>query len=238
MTNSEKEAAALQLLDMFAPEELNPELALYVETGSHYQMIHHRLMIQVPYNETLNKIANAQFKFKKEKLQAAIDSENWPSYVFIHERPYRIEALQEVLFDFYPSDEVALSLIASVWVDSENIYQNFESWQEIWNYAANVDNRHKFLMNTEEIAALAAMPDTIEIYRGTSYESSIKGMSWTTNKKKAIWFAQRMCNLDQGPLLASAMVKKENVLAFFQGRNESEIVVDPEKIENLVRQVV
>ena len=138
-----------------------------------------------------------------------------------------------MLYDFYAEEKEALSLIASVWVDSENIFENFEAWQEIWDYGFLSADRQNALMDAEEIATLASMPDTFEIYRGTSYRSSVKGMSWTIDKKKAIWFAKRF-NQTRKPLLASATVRKENVLAFFRCRNESEIVVNPEMIQNLV----
>jgi len=118
-----------ELKDIFAPEDLDPELMPYLVKDSHFQMIHHRFIIQVPYHEAMNKMTNSLFNYKKEKIQKAIEMEDWDSYIFLHERPYRMEALQEVLVDFYPPEEIGLELIASVWIDSENIYQHFNDYR-------------------------------------------------------------------------------------------------------------
>ena len=83
------------------------------------------------------------------------------------------------------------------------------------------------MMDEEERAFLANQPDQFEIYRG--YGKTVNGWSWTVDREKAIWFAQRL-DFDS-PTLATGTVQKADVLAYFAGRKESEIIVDPKKVK-------
>lgn len=84
----------------------------------------------------------------------------------------------------------------------------------------------------EERASMAAFPDRIEVYRGTSGISVAKarvGMSWTTDKGAAAWFANRFGG---DPLVLRAEVRKADVLAHFA--YESEVVVRPRRVSKVV----
>lgn len=87
------------------------------------------------------------------------------------------------------------------------------------------------LMEADERATLGGLPDRIEVYRGTSGISVAKargGMSWTTDKATAAWFA----NLFGGiPLVLRAEVRKADVLAYFF--HEDEIVVRPRRVSKV-----
>ena len=82
-------------------------------------------------------------------------------------------------------------------------------------------------MTADEHAALDAMPDEIQIWRGCEREAHIHGMSWTIDKNWAEWFATRR-QRPHAPrvVLASAFCRKSDVLAYFTNRNESEIVIN------------
>jgi hypothetical protein len=54
---------------------------------------------------------------------------------------------------------------------------------------------------------------------------SIRGLSWTLDRDKAIWFAKRFSMLPRlTPRLVEGFVHKRHVLAYFGGRKEKEIV--------------
>lgn len=55
-------------------------------------------------------------------------------------------------------------------------------------------------------------------------------MSWTTDIEKAEWFAKRW---DKNSKVYSAKVSKDDVLALFSSRGESELVVDYMKLRNI-----
>jgi hypothetical protein len=79
-------------------------------------------------------------------------------------------------------------------------------------------------MSEEEICFLDTLPEQIEIWRGASHAGDPSGLAWTLDREKAIWFAQRWCSEARPPLLAKGIVGKSDVLAYFEKRNEREIV--------------
>ena len=76
------------------------------------------------------------------------------------------------------------------------------------------------------------MDDTVTIYRGlTSHNAkNIKAMSWTLNYDTASWFAHRF---GEDGTVYEATIDKSHILALFNGRNESEIIVDPKHLMNI-----
>ena len=91
----------------------------------------------------------------------------------------------------------------------------------------------KFLMDEEERAAHQALEDTVTVYRGvTPYNAkNISALSWTLDRKTADWFAHRFG--EEGTVY-EAQIRKEHILALFTGRNESEVIVDPRHLEQIM----
>ena len=89
------------------------------------------------------------------------------------------------------------------------------------------------LMDEEERAAHQAMEDTVTVYRGvTPYNAkNIRALSWTLDRKTADWFAHRFG--EEGTVY-EAQIRKEHILALFTGRNESEVIVDPRHLEQIM----
>ena len=87
-------------------------------------------------------------------------------------------------------------------------------------------------MDGEEKEKFDSFDDTVTIYRGvTSYNAkNIKALSWTTDYQTAEWFAHRFG--EEGTVY-QAQIGKEHILAFFSGRNESEVIVDPKYLTNI-----
>jgi len=79
------------------------------------------------------------------------------------------------------------------------------------------------MMDDEELTALAALPETLTVYRGCG-PLNRKGASWTLDRDVAVKFPFLSRYKVESPLLISATVQKDKVLAFKQGRNESEII--------------
>ena len=89
------------------------------------------------------------------------------------------------------------------------------------------------LMDEEERAAHQALEDTVTVYRGvTPYNAkNIRALSWTLDRKTADWFAHRFG--EEGTVY-EAQIRKEHILALFTGRNESEVIVDPRHLEQIM----
>lgn len=214
--------------NMLTPEPLDTELQAHLTESQMGLMIHHPLIISL-YNETMNTIINQHFRSKTEALNECEINGNWQTFVFMHERPYRIDALEEILFTNQINDPTIVSqLIADVWIDSENINQELDRWIDIWDLSLDKN----FLMNADECKELNDLPDTFEVYRGVGHSDAVThGLSWTTNRDKAIWFAKRFSENDNS-YLATGTVSKTNVLSYFLRRGENEIVIMPEHVSN------
>lgn len=74
----------------------------------------------------------------------------------------------------------------------------------------------------------------LTVYRGvTSYNSkSIKVMSWTLSLDTAKWFSNRF---GEKGTVYKAHIRKQYVFALLNGRNESEVVVDPEYLTDVIK---
>jgi hypothetical protein len=217
-------------------EELHPELAEYLFesdiSGLPQGMLalKHPLMYQIPYFPKANGYYNKAYAYKKEKVEEALFHGRWAEYIVLHERAWRHDALLTCLQEGLGDDEDGDAIwqrIASVWMDSENIHQNLESWMKLWT--SNYPNR-RAAMDPKEQKAFDKLPDMVDVYRGVRHDVAAKGLSWTLDRSRAIWFAHRFIHGDCTPHLVTAMVPKKCVLAHFLRKNEDEIVAHPKHV--------
>jgi hypothetical protein len=69
--------------------------------------------------------------------------------------------------------------------------------------------------------------EKIVIYRGSQNNELGHGFSWSTDKEKALWFANRFSR--NGKLFTGEVLKKD-IFAYILDRGESEIIVDYRKV--------
>ena len=76
------------------------------------------------------------------------------------------------------------------------------------------------------------LPNELTIYRGTTNKELCPAISWTIDKKRAIWFYQKY---DSQGAVFKAKVKKEDVICYFDKTacNEKEVIIDYKKIYNV-----
>ena len=122
-------------------------------------------------------------------------------------------------------------ILASAWMRSENPNMDPNvSQSKLISLFKKADPR--YLMEREEQTELLALPDPVTIYRGVTSvnKSRVRAMSWTLKYDTANWFAHRF---DEKGTVYEAQIEKEHILALFNGRNESEIVVEPTFLMNV-----
>ncbi len=218
----------------FRKETLCDELKEYVvDTGGAFdRVIQHPLVIEIAWNPEHCGLLNARFEHKKESLKKAIAQKDWEAIIWLHERPFRIQAFFKYVAKKVESDKKYWKLLSSVWTDSENQFEHYQ----LLKLMLTCDRKHKeCLMDLKDRAFLKKLPETnIQIYRGYSSEYPKKkdGMSWTLDRDKAVWFANRLLARGARPILLSGLADKKNVHAYFSDRNESEIVIFPEHVRN------
>mgnify|MGYP000855781100 CR=1 FL=1 len=86
--------------------------------------------------------------------------------------------------------------------------------------------------STEDNERLDNLPDEVTIYRGvTEYNKNmVKGLSWSLSLDTARWFAHRF---RENGHVYKATINKKDVLALYTDRNESEVVVDFRRLQNI-----
>lgn len=209
--------------DMFREEELSSELVPYIMEGSFGPYINHPLVQSIPHSPVMNRRANLMLAHKKEALEEALATGKWNSVVFLHERPFRLNALLEHVPSDIPPSEY-WPIVSSVWTDSENIWQNVDVWMDLWS---SDHHRHDLVMDEDEMEVFDNLPEIVNVYRGTQRGLPL-GLSWTTDHERAEWFANRYGQ--DNALVVEGKVNKAYVLAYFLGRGEQEIVAFPHDI--------
>lgn len=211
---------ALEDLMRDANEPLDKDLEAFVEFNNEMGMpiVRHPLVMWI--GPMMPGMINKQYRQKLEAVGEARKSKNWSSYIYLHERPYRLDAFMDVKDEM--DDKDYWSLLSDIWVDSENIWQN----KDLWKSALSSKRPGKSnMMKKDELDELDSLPDKIKIYRGYIKGKNQNGFSWTTDKAKATWFSGRLARGGEKPLVAEATVSKKDVVAYFTRRGESEVVL-------------
>lgn len=226
----DEDEAGVSIEAMFGrQEELHPDLLPWTyESPTLGTCIKHPFIFSIMHIDALNATINHGYKQKQHMYREHKAKREFSAVIFaVYERAYRLYGFAEIAGDL--DDEEYWELLGAMWTDSENIHENEQQWMEFLSDERPMQDR---MMEEEERAALAAMPETLTVYRGFEVEERHEGLSWTLDKAKAVWFAKRLHIPDHGhtPRVATATVQKTDVIAHFTGRGESEIVAMPEDV--------
>lgn len=204
---------------------LKLELSQYYDEGGQFPMIKHPLVYAMFFDtaeevQHLNKMLEA----KQEQLERAELKHDWSNYVFLHERPYRVQAMLEIQSEI--ENHAYWPLLREIWVDSENIYAMHMKWWEL--LTSNRTYRHLF-MDVEDRKLFKKHAQVFEAYRGTTEierDGNYNGLSWTLDRDKAKWFATRFVHRDDGrPVVGTTLLDKDDCIGFVNSRGEQEVVV-------------
>ncbi len=135
-------------------------------------------------------------------------------------KPYKM--LFVSLFADALSESDFAEYLADAWVEEE--YPNADvnvSKKEALALFKRADK--KKLMTEDEYKAYKALPEKVTVYRGVNGKGSKDGISWTLDKEKAKWFANRWGNNGK---IYQLTVSKDDILAFFDGRSEKEVIIN------------
>jgi hypothetical protein len=80
------------------------------------------------------------------------------------------------------------------------------------------------------------IPETLTVYRGVyrhGRQRQTRGFSWTTSLNVACWYALRGLCKDPEPAVYQAMARKSEVICYYNGRNEREVICLPKRLQKL-----
>lgn len=202
-------------------EELHPELkSAIVESSFGTPIVHHRYVISIFYTPAENHRLNMTYQIALRESSKAIVAGYYDRYVFIHERPYRLQAFMEVRERM--DDSCYWNLLRDIWIDSESPYINIEVWKRLFSNKRR--KKKRLLIDKADRKAWKELPDVLTIYRGVQHDGPDTGMSWTLSKEKAIFFAKRFANGKETGRVLEKQICKSEAIAYFNGRSEQEII--------------
>jgi len=120
-------------------------------------------------------------------------------------------------------------LIGFCYTVSDFCYNDYETLKKYLN-TNRVNKEH--IMNEEDRSFLNSLPDQIKVFRGCSKKEIKNGVfrfSWTLDREIAYFFAykyRRNSNIDCD--IVEQIIDKKDVLAYFNDRNEQEILLVPQ----------
>lgn len=195
--------------------KLLPELQMYVYDNDLWGVcLNAPLVQQFPFISW--KMANESFTLKTEKVAEAIAAREWGQVLMWYERPFRITMLD--LYRKQMTHDEYRDAVQYVWTDTELPGRNHGVPSLVRMF-----KRSGFLTDLD-IVDYEALPPTMTVYRGVPNARHKKGISWTRSIEKAAWFANRF---KQGGKVYETVIDKKEMLAYFEGRGESEVVLDP-----------
>ncbi len=174
--------------------------------------------------------SDTDFKSWQTRVRGLIENAKKPYLIYMMcNKPYGLTFLKYAMPHL--SREDFSNILADAWIRSENPNSdpNLSKSKLLAMFRAA---DRAILMDDKERAGLADLEDTVTVYRGvTSHNAkNIKAMSWTLNYDTASWFAHRF---GEDGTVYEATIDKSNILALFNGRNESEIIVDPKYLTDI-----
>lgn len=191
--------------------------------------VHHPIFSSsvVPFHEDMLDLYNKKDLERYNKhIVNMIDKSNLLSIYMLIRKPYRLTFLKYC--ESYLSEKDFSELFADAWVSSENPNQDANCGISYLIKAFKRCNKI-YLMQKEDYEIYMSLPDTFQIYRGVAVGGNPKGLSWTRNLEKAQWFANRFNTDNEKGYVQTTIANKNNVLAYFNTRNEDEIVYDSRK---------
>lgn len=202
--------------------KLHPDLAEYLDPLRDGAVaLRHPLVYRIPYDNLDAEHVNTWYTDKLAKIAIAEQERNWHQVISLHERAFRFYAFNKFADNL--SDKDYWSILRSTWLDTENAFQNLQEWADRW--ASHRPGRHEFGMTNEEREALAGMQDFFPLYRGFSVDGAEVGLSWTTSRVKAKWFAQRFATAKHPGRVATLYTEASSVLAYLDQRGEQEVIL-------------
>lgn len=202
--------------------ELDPELAAAVCITEIGPAIKHPLVNAVPYAPPFASFYNEQLAYKRATFSSAVKSSDWNTAVFVHERPWRVDALRLLAPDI--SDAEYWPLVREVWMDAENIPECREQWDELLR---STRKHRELLTDDDDQEVLTSLPGILTLYQGRT-DRRDDGWSWTLKREVGEWFASRFALFEQAqPVLATTTIQKASIHALLLGRGEHEVLVDP-----------
>lgn len=231
MTDAAKLADAMNALPdlgAMAKEKLDPVLEMYYRDDPVLgPFVRHPLVYG---SAALPGMLNRALKVKTEYLDQAIRDKQWDRALWVYERPYRLTILRRWVATGMITTDVLRDLLPHAWTDTELPYQFKGAVRYLFTKAGFVTDAPTLWVN-----ALSRSP-SLTVWRGDSGRPSPRRGSWSWSLARGMgaWYARRWAKLGAtGPRLWRGTITPADAWAYFEGRGEAEIVIDPRLVRDI-----
>lgn len=200
-------------------DKLHPDLKPYLQDSQALgKVLHHPLVVEV---FPLWKPANDKYAYKLKAVDEALKADDLEKYVWLHERPYRLDTLTALYQE-----------------GSMHLKRFKEAWLTFWSDAEPSDEMY-WQWAFEEVAFATDNPKqarkhkgkVVKLYRGTEAGDPL-GLAWSLSEETGKFFARRFT---KRPELVVGEALFDNAYAYITGRSEEEVDIDPEAVTELER---
>ncbi len=184
-----------------------------------------KVNVQVNLLENVEALKTHQARWVAA-IENCVDIEYFRSLI---NRPYRLAFLERV--EQFLSNKDYSIFLANAFVSTEHPDQDPNmTKKKLVEMFKKADKSS--LMRKEDYEKFCQLAEVVTIYRGVTSknERNVKAMSWTLDYDVAEWFAKR--NGEMGKVY-SAKIYKKDIFAYFNLREEAEVVVDPTGLKNI-----
>lgn len=200
------------------PKKLVPELRRCIEHSEVLgPCLKHWLVVQVPFWSATR--ANELLRLKTERVLQALDDKDHMQVLSVWvERHARLMTLYHWHREGRLRNVAELRrLLAFAWPDTED--PPYREALEMFRHAGYTSDRPKKDKPT----------GVLTLYRGDSEHRY--NIEWSLSRDVAVWFARRYsCPT---PVVAKTYVDSRFILGYFAGRQEQEVIVDPDRIKEV-----
>lgn len=131
------------------------------------------------------------------------------------------------------SEKDFANILSDAWIRTEapNNDPNFSKRDLLSLFKATAP---ALLMSEEDYQQFQDLDDVVTVYRGVSSMNAknVKALSWTLDRDTAEWFAHRF---GENGTVYEAQIQKQHIYAYFSGRNEDEVIVDPKHLTEITQ---
>lgn len=212
-------------------EDLLDELVFHLEEIEGLgQVLRHPLYYSIPHGPALNAVANLVYTHKLKLLREARARRDVSAIIHLYERPYRVSAFMKYAH-LLENDAAYWQHLRGVWIQTEVFHTHLDDWLDL---LASPRAGRENMMDEEERAHLASLPETVTIYRGGHHGATIaEGLSWTHDPSEAEWFARRYEEWpDRIPHVCTARIRRDDIIANF-ATGEAEVVALPASLHDI-----
>lgn len=180
------------------------------------------------YIELLSYETAGSKQFQLEKLEKLDTANTLSSYLYAINKGNRFDYLNFLYKNDVITEQECADTIYSIWTMQERFYNCGIAKTKMIKF---MKLAKKTLVLPDAINELSG-EDMLTVYRGAKY-NDYKGLSWTIEKQVAIWFASRFSKNSDKCYIFTGKLPKRDIIAYFNGRKEAEIVCDYRKIKEI-----